>query len=60
MNTQEYHICLLLKCNISPSNIALLTNRSKEAITAARRRLYERAKGEKGTPSNWDLIIKEM
>lgn len=60
MNTQEYHICLLLKCNISPSNIALLTNRSKEAITAARRRLYERAKGEKGTPSDWDLIIKEM
>jgi len=60
MNAQEYHICLLLKCNISPSNIALLTNRSKEAITAARRRLYERAKGGKGTPSDWDLIIKEM
>ena len=60
MNTQEYHVCLLLKCNLTPTNIAKLTNRSKEAISAARRRLYERTKGENGSPADWDQIIREI
>ena len=60
MNLQELHICLLLKIQINPSAISVLTNRSKEAITASRRRLYKKAFHQDGSPQNWDMIISSL
>lgn len=36
----EFCICLLIKINISVSDIAWLTNHSKSAIDSARKRMY--------------------
>ena len=61
ISRNEYKICLLVKIGISPTNIAHLVHVSKEAISAARRRMYEKAFGKKrGTPADWDEIIKSL
>ena len=60
MSAHDYHVCLLLKMGIKPSDIARLTARSDEAITSTRRRLYARAFGRKGTPAEWDEVIRML
>ena len=60
MSEHEYHVCLLIKLGITPTNIAKLTHHSKEAITSVRRRLYYKAFGEKASPSEWDKIIRSL
>ena len=60
LNEHEYHVCLLIKINISPIDIAKLTMHSKEAITSNRRRLYEKVFGKKGTPKDWDSFILSL
>ena len=60
VNLQEYRICLLIKIGISRTNIAHFMNLSKEAITASRRRMYMKAFKSKGTPSDWDNIIRTL
>ena len=57
---QEYRICLLIKIGVTPTNIAHIMNLTKEAITASRRRMYMKAFKTKGTPSDWDNIIKAL
>ena len=56
----EYHICLLLKLDFQPGEIAKLTLHSKESVTSTRRRLYEKVFGQKGTPGDWDEIIRSL
>jgi len=53
----KYHVCLLLKANISIANIALLTQHSAEAVTSTRRRMAKKAFGPESTPQDWDLFI---
>lgn len=60
LSTHEYHVCLLLKISMKPSEIALLTSHSNEAISSTRRRLYARVYGKKGTPKEWDEVIKTL
>lgn len=57
LKMQEYHICILIKLEISPIIIAALTAHSKESITATRRRLYYKSFGQKGTPKDWDEFV---
>lgn len=60
LSEHELHICLLLKINMSPVEIARLTNHTKESISSARRRLYEKVFREKGTPGKWDEFIASL
>lgn len=60
LSSHDYHVCLLIKSGIKPSDIARLTIRSDEAISSTRRRLYQRAFGRKGAPSDWDEVIKML
>lgn len=60
LSDHDYHVCLLLKIGIKPSEIARLTIRSDEAISSTRRRLYERAFGMKGKPTDWDEVVKAI
>ena len=60
ISQHEYKVCLLLKIGTRPTDIARLTNRSKEAINSTRRRLYEKAFGRKGRPADWDDIISSL
>ena len=57
LSTQELRVCLLIKARFKPSEIALLTIHSKEAITSTRRRLYKKITGTDGTPEMLDEII---
>lgn len=60
LSEHELHICLLLKINMSPVEIARLTSHTKESISSARRRLYEKVFKEKGTPGKWDEFIASL
>lgn len=60
LSPQERRVCLLLKLNISPVNIALLTAHSKQSVTNTRSRLYQKAFGTKGTPAQWDEFIMSL
>ncbi len=53
----KYHVCLLLKANISIANIAQLTQHSTEAVTSTRRRMAKNAFGPESTPQDWDHFI---
>lgn len=59
LSTQELRVCLLIKANFKPSEIALLTVHSKEAITSTRRRLYKKLTGLEGTPEMLDELIRQ-
>ncbi len=53
----EYHVCLLLKCKFSPTEIAKLVNLSKSGLGNARKRLFVKAFNTDGTASDWDKFI---
>ena len=59
LSMQELRVCLLIKANFKPSEIALLTVHSKEAITSTRRRLYKKLTGLDGTPEMLDELIRQ-
>ena len=56
----ELRVCQLIKANLNPAKIARLTNHSKEAVSSTRRRMYEKAFGRKGSPSDWDEYIMSI
>jgi len=60
LSEQEYRVCMLLKMEIEPSAIADITNRTRGAISLTRRRLYERAFGQKSGPDAWDRFILSL
>lgn len=60
VSLQEHRICMLIKIGINPVNIAKIMCLTKEAISASRRRMYSKAFKKKGTPSDWDKIIKSL
>lgn len=53
----EYHLCLLIRLSIRPVDMAELTAHTKESVTSARRRMYEKAFRRKGSPKDWDDIV---
>ncbi len=56
----EYHLCLLIRLGMRPVGMAELTAHTKESITSARRRMYEKVFRKKGTPSGWDEIVLSL
>ena len=56
----KYHVCLLVKAGFSISDIALLTQHSKEAVTSARRRMAEDAFGKSSKPHEWDDFLHSL
>ena len=60
INTHELHVSLLLKINMQPNKIALLTNHTKTSVSATRRRLYEKTFHKKAHPEDWDAYSKTL
>lgn len=60
ISEQEMHLALLGKIGIAPSGMARITVRSKQAITSARKALYEKVHKKSGTPKEWDGFIKNF
>ncbi len=54
---QEFRICLLIKACIPPVDVAKLTNSTKSAISATRRRLYKKIFHAEGNPQDMDRFI---
>lgn len=57
MNENEIHVCFLTKLGFAPKDISALTAHSRSSISLTRKRLYERAFGKNGNPSEWDDIV---
>lgn len=58
LSVEDYYTCLLIKCNISPINIALILNRKVNTIATRRRKLCELAYVDKIDLSTMDRIIQ--
>lgn len=54
----ELQVCLLIRLNIQPKEMAVLVCRSHETISSIRRRLYQKHfPNEKPSPMKWDAYI---
>lgn len=60
LSEQNRNMCLLIKLEFKPIEIARLLCRDKSTINSSRRRLYERVFGEKGSPALWDEFIQSV
>ena len=60
LNEHEYNVCLLIKCKFSPTEIALLTYRSKTSVASTRSRLCNKFFCCNGTASDWDKFIHSL
>lgn len=60
ISEHEIHICLLIKISISPAGMARMTNRSKQAITSVRKKLYEKVHNQVGSPEEWDRFVRNF
>ena len=56
----EYRVCMLIKCQIPPTDISRLINRSKESVSSIRRRLYYKLLNKKGSPQDFDQFILSL
>lgn len=57
MSESDYHICLLIKLKIRPSDMAEIACLSKSGLTSARRKLFKRAFGKSGGAEEWDKAV---
>ena len=60
LSESEYELCLLVKLGFAPSQISLLTGRSRSDITNIRKRLYNRITGKDGSSRDFDKFIKSL
>ena len=58
INVQELHVCMLMKMEFAQSEIALLTARTDEAISSAKRRLCRKVIGTEGSAGEWNRFIE--
>lgn len=59
-NENELHVCILLKLQFRPADIARLLQLKPESISSIRKRLYQKVTGDKGTPEMWDKIVYSL
>ena len=60
LSDTEYHICMLIKMEVSPSNIAKLMAIGNSAISQNRLRMQQKVFGGKGTAKDWDKFILSL
>ena len=60
INTTYYRICLGVKLQLSPAQIATLVSRSRQAVASARSRMYKDVFAKNGKPSDFDDFILSL
>lgn len=60
MSLTEYQVCLLLKLNATPSEIANVLCKDISSISTTRSRLYQKVFGKKGSSKDWDEFIHSL
>lgn len=60
MSQVEYQVCLLLKLEVLPSEIANILCKDSSSISSIRSRLYSKVFGKKGSSKDWDKFIQTL
>ncbi len=60
LSSYEYQLCLLIKMDVSPRSMAILTSHTVSAVSQARKRLYKKYFREEGTGEQWDEFIRSL
>lgn len=60
MSRVEYQMCLLLKLNFTPSEIANVLCKDTSSISSMRSRLYGKVFGKKGGSREWDEFVRSL
>ncbi|MDE5949209.1 MAG: hypothetical protein K2G86_10640 [Prevotella sp.] len=60
ISPHEYHICILIRLEFSPTDMAMLLGCTTSAVSKARKRLQEKFFSDKGTPKDFDQFIKTL
>lgn len=60
ISPHEYHICMLIRLEFSPTDIATLLGCTTSAVSKARKRLQEKFFSDEGTPKDFDIFIKAL
>ncbi len=56
----EWRICLLIRLELSPSDMTKALCREASSISSIRSRLYAKVFGRKGSPRDWDEFILSL
>lgn len=60
LSESELQICMLIKLEFSPGDIAVLTNKTKASISLTRTRLYSKLFQKEGTAKDFDEFIRSV
>lgn len=60
ISPHEYHICMLIRLEFPPTDIATLLGCTTSAVSKARKRLQEKFFSDEGTPKDFDIFIKTL
>ena len=60
LSQKELQVCLLIKINVSLTQIADIVCSSKQGISSLRQRLYKKFTGKKGKPKDCDNFIRNL
>lgn len=59
-NEKEIRICLLIKIDLKPSQIAPLIPCAKQTLTSIRKKMYKKTHNQHGSPELWDEFIRNF
>ncbi|MBQ6964404.1 MAG: hypothetical protein IJP82_01770 [Bacteroidaceae bacterium] len=60
LSETEYHICLLIKAEVSPSNMAKLLATGNSTISQSRLRMQQKVFNGQGTAKDWDNFVLSL
>lgn len=60
LTQSEWYMCCLIKIEVPPSIMAMLLCCTYQAISMRRTRLYQKITGEKGTPEQFDIFVRDI
>ncbi len=60
LSKTELRICYLLKLGVKPIDIAAILDKTRSAITQARKRMYRKLTGTSGTAEDFDALLQEL
>ena len=60
LSETEYHICLLIKLEVSPSNMAKLMATGTSTISQSRLRMQQKVFNGQGTAKDWDNYVLSL
>ena len=60
MSQTELRVCMLIKIDVSPTDMATLLFRDTSSISTIRSRLYQKVFGRKGGARDWDEFVRQL